>query len=183
MSDTLFETERLVMRHTQDLDIEAVFAIYGDLEVMRYLGREPKALESLEEAQAMIDRRKALREQFGDAMGSWGIVEKESGRFIGAVLFKPLPGEDGTTPSGEIEIGWHLGRTYWGKGYATEAARACLAYGLSKNPTLERVLACFYPENTQSERVMIKLGMTFLESTSRFYGVPLSVYEIRRLTS
>lgn len=176
----LFETDRLVIRHTEYIDVDDMFAIYSDIEVMRYLGREPKAIGSVEEIQAVIDRRKALRAEYGDSMGAWSVVSKASGKVIGAVLFKPLPGEDGTTPSGEVEIGWHIGRADWGCGYATEAAQACLTYGLKQNPKLNRVLACFYPENTRSERVMIKIGMTFLESTDRFYGVPLSVYEYTR---
>ena len=88
----LFETDRLIMRHTQDADLHDMFAIYGDIEVMRYLGREPKAIESIEAIQAMIDRRKGIRANFGDSMGAWSVVSKETGRVIGAVLFKPLPG-------------------------------------------------------------------------------------------
>ena len=180
MEPCLFETDRLSIRHAIDADLEDMFAIYGDIEVMRYLGAEPKAVETRQEIQAMIDRRKSMAQEFGDKMGAWCIVLKETSLVIGAVLFKPLPGRDAKTPSGEIEIGWHLGQAQWGKGYAIEASQACLKYGFSKNPDLVRVLACFYPENTRSERIMQKLGMNFLENTDEYYGVPLSVYQITR---
>jgi RimJ/RimL family protein N-acetyltransferase len=180
MESCLFETDRLRIRHAEDSDLSDMFAIYGDIEVMRFLGAEPKAVETKEEIQAMIDRRKSLAEEFGDRLGAWCVVLKETNHVIGAVLFKPLPGRDAKTPSGEIEIGWHLGQAHWGQGFAIEASRACLHYGFSKNPELKRVLACFYPENTRSERIMQKLGMSYLEETDEYYGVPLSVYQITR---
>ena len=180
MDEFLFETDRLWIRHASDSDLNDMFAIYGDIEVMRYLGAEPKAVETLDEIQFMIDRRKGLAKEFGDRLGAWCIVSKQTNQVIGAVLFKPLPGRDAKTPSGEIEIGWHLGRAHWGQGYAIEASRACLHYGFVKNPDLSRVLACFYPENVRSELIMKKLGMSYLEHTDAYYGVPLSVYELTR---
>jgi [ribosomal protein S5]-alanine N-acetyltransferase len=180
MESWLFETERLWIRQTEDSDIDDMLAIYSDIEVMRYLGAEPKAIETKEEIQVIIDRRKAMAQEFGDRLGGWSVVLKETNQVIGAVLFKPLPGRDAKTPSGEIEIGWHLGQAHWGKGYAIEASGACLNYGFDKNPELGRVLACFYPENTRSERIMQKLGMSYLGESDDYYGVPLSVYQITR---
>ena len=119
MESCLFETERLRIRHAEDSDLSDMFAIYGDIEVMRFLGTEPKALETEEEIQAMIDRRKSLAEEFGNRLGAWCVVLKETNQVIGAVLFKPLPGRDAKTPSGEIEIGWHLGQAHWGQGFAS----------------------------------------------------------------
>jgi C4-dicarboxylate-specific signal transduction histidine kinase len=59
----------------------------------------------------IIDRRKAMAQEFGDRLGGWSVVLKETNQVIGAVLFKPLPGRDAKTPSGEIEIGWRADET------------------------------------------------------------------------
>src|SRR5438034_841932 len=113
---TIFETERLWVRPWRVEDAEEAFEIYGDPEVCTFISRagpEP-SLEAQRESLARIFAR--YEEQDG-GYGSWAIVEKASGRIVGAVILKPLPGHP------EIEVGWHLARRAWGNGYATEAGR------------------------------------------------------------
>lgn len=81
------------------------------------------------------------------------VTEKDSGVFLGICGVYPL-GMVGP----EMEIAWIFGRQYWGQGYATEAARACLAYGLEERG-IDRILAIIFPENAASIRVAEKLGM------------------------
>ena len=78
----------------------------------------------------------------------------------------------------EVEIAWIFGRQYWGKGYATEAARACLDYGLGELG-IERIVAIIFPENAPSIRVAEKLGMT-CEGLARYYDHDMLCYVVSR---
>jgi len=86
----------------------------------------------------------------------WKLLEKSTGRLIGFTGLQPLVAE--STP--EVEIGWWLAKDCWGKGLATEAARAALRGGF-EHGGLRRVVSIARPENAASIRVMQKLGMRF----------------------
>jgi RimJ/RimL family protein N-acetyltransferase len=117
MSDTLFQTERLRIRpwtRSED-DVAQAYAMYSDPEVARFIRNAPE--ESLETQRATLER---VLGRFADApegTGWWAVELKETGKVIGTVNVKPLPGND------HIEVGYHLARPYSGNGYATEAAR------------------------------------------------------------
>src|SRR5690242_5630310 len=115
----VFQTERLIVRDWTMDDVESAFAIYGDPEVMEFIsptGPEPSLEAQREKLASML---KKYEEMVG-GYGFWALEEKDSGRIVGSIMVKPLPGHD------EIEVGWHLGRFAWGKGFATEAARAAI---------------------------------------------------------
>jgi ribosomal-protein-alanine N-acetyltransferase len=165
----IFRTERLIARAWSRDDAEAAFAIYGDPRVMQHIGNGvPRA--SLEEQRAALERTIAEGEKHRGRMGSFALVERASGALVGAILLKPLP------DSSEIEIGWHLGHAAWGKGYASEAARAMLEH--ARGLGLKRVLAVAQPANGASLRVMEKIGMTREGLTTRYYGRELELYAI-----
>ena len=84
---------------------------------------------------------------------SFAITVRESGALVGAIGIHLAPTHD------RAEMGYWIGKPYWGRGYATEAARAVMAYGFDELD-LNRVQACHFPRNPQSGRVMQKLGMT-----------------------
>jgi len=76
----------------------------------------------------------------------------------------------------EIEIGWHLGQFAWGRGFATEAAKAVMDYGLNVLK-LDVINAVVYPENEKSIRVMERLEMTPLGITDQYFGLSLLKYQ------
>ena len=78
--------------------------------------------------------------------------------------------------SGEIEVGYAVAQKFQQKGYATEAAEVCLAYGFEQL-NLRKIVAVTRPENTASRRVMEKLGMRY-DGLGRFYGLDLAHYSI-----
>jgi RimJ/RimL family protein N-acetyltransferase len=80
------------------------------------------------------------------------------------MLLKQLP-----PTTDQIEIGWHLARRVWGKGYASEAARVVLQYGFL-DLGLERIFAVIKPGNARSVAVARRIGMQLLERTSKYYG-------------
>jgi RimJ/RimL family protein N-acetyltransferase len=91
------------------------------------------------------------------------------GRWSGSVLLKPLP--DG---AGEIEIGWHLHPDSWGRGLATDAARALLARGFALG--LAEIWAVTHLDNERSVRVCEKFGMRLLGVTHRWYHEPSRMF-------
>jgi [ribosomal protein S5]-alanine N-acetyltransferase len=178
----IFETDRLIVRRWTLEDAEAALRMYGDVEVMRYLGRNGAGavIGSVEE---MKERLGKSIEKYRDEPGRSGyiygaVVPKGESDPVGTVLLKPLELSSGEAAE-EIEIGWHLARSHWGQGYGTEAGRGVMEYGFQHMP-VEELHAIAYPENTASLRIMQKLGMEYVGSTDRYYGVTAEHYIMRK---
>jgi len=110
---------------------------------------------SRQESDAFIDRVEAHFEKHG--FGLWAVEVLEDRRFAGYVGLMRPRFEAAFTPC--VEVGWRLSPEHWGKGYATEGARAVIDYGLDV-VKLPEILSWTVPANTRSRRVMEKLGMT-----------------------
>lgn len=176
--DTIFESERLLVRKwVPEADAAEALEIFGDPEVVRFLHREPTAdLEAMQEA---LEKRLVQYAEAKEGSGHWAVVEKETGEIIGASLLKPLPDADKNF-SEDYEIGWHLKRTKWGLGYATEFSKAALQYGFHQMD-LDCIYAIMDAGNQRSAKVAERLGMTSLGLTSEYYGVDdLLLYKIDR---
>lgn len=104
--------------------------------------------------------------------GMWGVFEKSTGLLAGRVGFWQPDGWP------DFELGWTLGRAFWGKGYATEAARRCLEYGFNEMGR-ERIISLIDPLNVGSIRVAERLGQT-VEGEWEFMGHKLLMYAVRR---
>jgi len=116
-------------------------------EVMKHFPR----LLPYDEASAMARRIRAHLSREG--WGLWAVEVKGGAPFIGFVgLSKPEWRDD-------VEVGWRLAKTAWGHGYATEAARAALAFGFDQLGLAE-IVSFTVPANLPSQRVMERLGMT-----------------------
>lgn len=139
-------TERLILRPWQDDDLEPFAALNSDPEVMEYF----PSLLSRAQSDAMAERIRTHFERHG--FGLWAVEVPGVAPFIGFTgLHRPsfMPG---------VEVGWRLARSHWGAGYATEAARASLAWGFAQLD-LPEIIAMVVPDNHRSQRVMAKLGM------------------------
>jgi [ribosomal protein S5]-alanine N-acetyltransferase len=147
------ETERLLIRpFAPDTDAAAMTAVYCDAEVMRYVAGG--ALADEDEVRAMLDGY--VRAQAERGFSSWAVVDRESGRVVGDAGFGFFE------PTGEVELGYTLARASWGRGYATEAASACLAAGLA-HLGVGRIIAVVDEENEASLRVAERIGMRRVE--------------------
>lgn len=176
----VFETDRLYARPwNSETDVESAFALYGDPEVVRYLGKNPEVVPCLDEQKARLQNLERLMATKTDHTGSWALVRKSDDQIVGAVLFKQLPDAEGN-PTGNYEIGWHLAKAYWGQGYATEAGHAVVKHAFHHHPNLQTLHAVAYPENTKSVAVMQRLGMKNLGLTDRYYGVTCALYRLDR---
>ncbi|MGH9518828.1 MAG: GNAT family N-acetyltransferase [Terriglobales bacterium] len=143
-------TERLWLRGWRPGDLEAFCRLNADPEVMRYF---PRVLTE-EESRAEAARIAAHFERH--AFGVWAVEIPGVGEHAGFVGISVPAFEAHFTPC--VEIGWRLAPEYWGRGFATEAARAVLEFGFGRLG-LEEIVAFTVPANTRSRRVMEKLGM------------------------
>ncbi len=136
-------TERLEIRPFQPTDISAAFAYLSDAQVMEFV--EPP-----------FDMAKTvdfIRENgMGNAPRVYALVEKGNGDLIGHVIFHPFESDS------VYELGWILGRSSWGKGYALEISRALVRHGFTIL-RLRQIVVETVPENVKARKVIEKLGM------------------------
>ena len=150
-----YETERLILRQWQESDIAPFAEMNSDSEVMKYF---PKTL-SFEETLEMYDRYKGNKNGFG----LYPAEEKISGKFIGFVgLNIPSYMPDC------VEIGWRLRKEFWGKGYATEAAKKWLSIGFGEYD-LKEIISFTAKQNQKSQEVMKRIGMKRDEKRDFFH--------------
>ncbi len=150
------ETERLRLRPFTFDDEAAVFALVSDPEIARFVRFE--AHRTPAETRAFLEL--VIEHYRRSDPFAWAIVRREDERLIGSCGFVS---KDAQRTS--AEIGYWLGKPYWGKGYAVEAARALVRFGFEQM-NLERVEAKCFVENRAGQRVIEKLGMKF-EGTDR----------------
>ncbi|MFC4212726.1 GNAT family N-acetyltransferase [Pedobacter lithocola] len=148
------ETERLYLREIIFDDAESMFDMDSNAEVHAYLGNLP--CTTLDECKVNIE---FIRRQYiQNGIGRWAIIEKESEKFIGWPGFKLIT-ETYNNQSNYYDIGYRLIKRYWGKGYATEAAKAVIDYGFSKME-LSLIIGIADIENTSSIKVLEKIGLS-----------------------
>jgi [ribosomal protein S5]-alanine N-acetyltransferase len=154
--DTLFdferfpciETPRLLLRELRREDAEAVFRIFSEAEVMKYLNMD--VFTTIEQAQALIERQRQRFEQ--KERFRWGIALKESNTIIGTGGYVAW-----NRQWCNAELGYDLARRYWGQGMMAEAARAMIQFGFERMG-LHRIETEVMPENSASVRLLHKLG-------------------------
>jgi RimJ/RimL family protein N-acetyltransferase len=164
----ILETPRLILREFSAEDADALSRVLSDRETMRFYPA-PFDRVGVEEWIARNVRRYAK-----DGHGLWAAVLKTSGALIGDCGLT-IQSVDGVH---EVEIGYHVRRDHWGRGLATEAARACRDWGFAHFP-VERLISLIRPENLPSRRVAEKTGMTIWKEIVRG-GFPHLVYSIHR---
>lgn len=150
----ILETERLVLRPWKQSDKRLYADIIGDPEVRRFF----PSLGTYDDADAGIERAKQRLDNLGFSF--LAVERKEDGAFMGMLGMAPFRDELREVIPGRpaVEIGWQLGKRFWGNGYAPEGARAFLDYAWMPLG-LPEVVAITYEGNWPSRRVMEKIGM------------------------
>jgi RimJ/RimL family protein N-acetyltransferase len=144
----LIETSRLRLRRFRPSDEAALIALDSDVEVMRYIGSRGGTPEQI------VSR---VREKIGTdrgVVGWWLVEDKADGAFQGIAGLLPMP------EGPDIELAYRFARAAWGRGIATEAATALTDYAF-EGARLERLVAVTFPENTPSQRVLVKVGFAY----------------------
>ena len=166
----ILETERLILREWTLGNARELFEICRDAEVMLYIGTG-KPYETIEETEKFL--RWAVEYQKANGFCRWAVVEKSSAKIVGSCGFAYTYGMP------EPELGYLFGRGFWGKGFATEAARACLNYGFGKLDFRE-IIAITDLENTASRRVLEKIGFA-RRGVEKIDGEDNLIYLARRV--
>lgn len=144
-------TQRLELKVHDLEDADFLLELNSDSEVTRYVPDGP-----LESSQRAVELIRRLQEQFKERqIGRFIVFEKQTGKKIGWCGLKWLENVK------EIDLGYRFLRSEWGKGFASEAAQACLDYGFN-TLNFEKITARIAPENTASLHVAKKLGMNEL---------------------
>ncbi len=144
------ETDRLLLRESVVEDAPALFAMNAHPQVQRYTGEPPP--ESVEVMAKLIANYPHYKDR---GYGRLSCVLKATSEVIGFCGLKKLP-----ELGGAVDVGYRLRPESWGKGLATEAARACVEHGFEALK-LARIIGLVDPENLASARVLEKVGMRF----------------------
>ncbi|MBE9375211.1 GNAT family N-acetyltransferase [Saccharopolyspora sp. HNM0983] len=168
------ETSRLVIRDwtDSDADVRAAFTLYGRQEVTQWLTPAITHVTDLAEMREVL--RRWLDEQASDLppTGHWAMQRREDGAIVGGLVLRMLPPYDH-----DVELTWQLRPEAWGHGYATEGARALLAWAFGYE--IDEVFALAMPANTRAIATAGRIGMEWVGETSKYYGTSLQVYRIR----
>ena len=163
------ETDRLILRPFEpEADAEQMLEVYGDPAVMRYIPED--VYRSLAAVRATLERY--AREQERRGFSFWAVVERSGAHVVGDAGFGVF------RQTGDVELGYSFRRDRWGRGYATEAARACLGAALA-HLDVPRIVAVVDEENHRSSRVAERIGMTVAD-TVELHGRPHRLFELRR---
>jgi RimJ/RimL family protein N-acetyltransferase len=144
----ILETHRLTLRPWRDDDVEPFWELHQSPDVMAFL----PGPNSPEETRALVARVRDHWARHG--YGPFALEERGTQRFLG---FTGLIAIEWEAPVHGVEIGWRLRRDAWGKGFATEAAEACLPLAFD-TLGVDPLVAIAVPENVRSHRVMERLG-------------------------
>lgn len=151
------ETERLRLRRFTAADVDNLFELDSDPDVMRYItGGRRTPRDEIEN-----DFLPAFLQYYEryEGYGFWAAMEKSTGDFLGWFHFRPQP----DSRPGDVELGYRLRTSAWGQGYATEGSRALIHKGFTEFE-VQRVVAETMAVNLASRRVMEKAGMTLVRT-------------------
>lgn len=153
------ETERLILRKFEETDVERMFLMDSNPEVMKYIGVPP--LSDINESKNII---KMIQQQYRDnGVGRLAVIEKETNLLIGWSGLKLLTQEINGY-NNIYDLGYRFLPEFWGKGYALESAKASLDFGFN-DLKVETIYAHAHYENEGSNHILRKLGF---EKTGEF---------------
>lgn len=151
MNNPIIETERTFLRPLTVDDAGNFYRLNLDDEVVKYTGDDP--FEDVASARRFLEAYDQF-EKYG--VGRWAVIDNAENTFIGWCGLKYSPDMD------EYDIGFRFFRKYWNKGYASETAKACIAYGF-RELKLNRIVGRAMKGNVASVKVLEKIGLTFLK--------------------
>ena len=164
--DIVIETDRLLVRKFTEDDAPLLYDLNLDPEVIRYT-HDP--LTDVEEARKVLEEV-ILPQYILYDHGRWAVHLRSGLEFIGWCGLKYL------TETNEVDLGYRFKKNFWGNGYATEAARACVKYGFA-TLNLQRIVGRALPANLASIKVLEKCGMEYLHE-EMMHGYLHKTYQV-----
>lgn len=161
----ILETPRLYLREMDEGDAENAYLLNLDPDVVKYTG--DVAFESVEEARAFLKSYSHYKDY---GFGRWAVIKKDGNQFLGWCGLKYTLGLN------EFDIGFRFMKAHWNKGYATEAAKACLKLGFEKFQ-IKEIVGRVMTENTGSIKVLEKIGLHY-DKPYNFDGEEGFIYKL-----
>ena len=162
------QTDRLDFRDLRAGDIDDIGRLYGDPRVTRYI---TGGVHTREMAQAWLDAQLAFWQRHR-RIGMFRVADRATGAFLGRSGLRDLG------DSGEMELGYAFVPAAWGRGIATEAARATLDFSF-QNSDLDHIAGITFLENLASKKVLTNCGLRYVRE-DHFYGVDVGYFAISR---
>ena len=148
----LLESRRLILRHQEPEDLDALYALYCDPEVIKYIPDAPQSYHDTREELEWYLQGYPKSPQ----LGLWATIYKETGKYIGLFGLLPVTMDE----QDEVELAFIIHRDFWGQGLGTEGAQAILEYGFEKLG-LSRLICLMDKDNMAAIRVAEKIGLSF----------------------
>jgi len=169
------ETKRLILKTTELSDFDQLLALRSDPDVMRYIG--DGTIHTEDQVKKFLSIAIPYQEKQG--IGFCMVYEKETGDFIGQAGLFHIGYYDAQP---DIEIAYRLHKKFWGKGYATELAKALIQWGF-QNLSVNKLIAAAEPENIASQKVLKKAGLDYTGKIKWYDGRELFGYAIYKADS
>jgi RimJ/RimL family protein N-acetyltransferase len=176
------QSERLLLRALSESDLDLSVEVLTDPEVMRYVAAVYTREQVVEEMSVVLKRGG------GGCIGIWCVADRAASEKLGTAVLLPIPIEEEDTnwdlvggpdlPDREIEVGYLLKPSAWGKGYATEITKRLLKFAFEETP-LEEVVGVTDPDNEASKSVLLKSGLQY-EGMRRAYASDCPGFRITR---
>ena len=162
---------RLRLRPWSSTDAPAALAIYGSEDVTRWLSPAMRKVDDLSTMEAIIADWAV--EPLPAPAGRWAMELAETGELVGSTVLLPLP------PGGEdLQIGWQLAPSHWGKGLAAEAGHAVAHFAFESG--VEELFAVARPRNERGAGTARSIGMEWVGESEKYFDLRLHVYRLRK---
>jgi len=165
----IFETERLIVRQLEAGDVDNLYSVTSDPELMQHMGDGQSLSYELTAKWVEVSINNYATKGYGCS----AVIDKRDGAFIG---FCGLVRSEFAEPPDDAELIYALKKPYWGQGLATEVGKAMVDYGY-KSCGLKRIIATIDPVNSTSIKVANKIGFVFSRTESDSDGLPTHIYE------
>jgi|SRR3954470_12726919 ribosomal-protein-alanine N-acetyltransferase len=170
--DVAVSTPRLELAPWSVDDAAAGLAIYGDSQVARWLSPAVEPIPDEETMRVRIEQWAEMDAEAEHPVGHWAVRRRLDGQLIGSVTLRRMPPVDE-----DLELAWQFDPTYWGHGYAAEAAHAIAKWGFERSA--HELFAVTRPANERAIRLAERLGMQWVGETEKYYGMRLQVFRVR----
>jgi RimJ/RimL family protein N-acetyltransferase len=171
IDDQTIRSPRLVLRPWATDDAAAALAVYGSEEVTRWLSPAMGRVDDVTGMEAVISRW--LADPPPAPAGRWALELVETGELVGSVVLLPLPPE-----GDDLQIGWQLAPSVWGRGLAAEAGHAVAHFAFESG--VEELFAVVRPRNERGAATARSIGMEWVGESEKYFDLRLQVYRLRK---
>jgi [ribosomal protein S5]-alanine N-acetyltransferase len=168
----VISTDRLVLGPWTVEDAAAALAIFGRSEVTHWLTPGMEPIHDEAGMLAAVERWAEEDAEVEPPVGHWAVRRREDDLLLGSITLRRMPPFDE-----DLELAWQFAPEHWGKGFATEAARAVAAWAF--DDAAHELFAVMRPANERAEKLARRLGMQWVGETNKYYDLRLQVFRLR----